>query len=71
MQKITVTKTVTKTRDKCMPSRDELEALTGFRTNSGAAKVLGISHTAVRKWFTIGMSEKNYNKYFGSEDEEN
>lgn len=69
MQKVTITKTVTKTKDKWVPSRDELESLTGYRTNSGAAKVLGLSHTAVRKWFTVGMSEKNYNKYFGSEND--
>lgn len=69
MQKITVTKTVVKTKDKCVPSLEELEALTGYRTYAGAARVLGISRAAVQRWFTLGMSEKNYNKYFGSNND--
>lgn len=71
MQKITVTKIVTKTKDKCVPSIEELEKLTGYRTYAGAGRVLGVSRAAVQRWFTAGMSEKNYNKYFGSGDEKN
>lgn len=62
---------ITLVKNKHKVTWNEIYKLTGANSQKEAAAVVGISRQALDKWTKSGMSKKNYEKYFGRENEKN